>query len=202
MAWRPGLFLAALRDRHGVLWFGMHGGLARLAPVAETPPAPPPVLISGVRVSGVPQLVSALGEQETALPDLAPGRNQLQIDFLGLGFAPGEVLRYQYRLDGAGADWSELGEQRTVTYAGLGPGRYRFTVRAVNSDGIASDHPAVVTFTVLRPVWLRWWFLALSVIAVGLMSGPCIAIASRGCSRSRTCARGSPRICTTISAPT
>ncbi|MGE5834777.1 MAG: two-component regulator propeller domain-containing protein, partial [Acidobacteriota bacterium] len=165
----PGLFLAALRDRHGVLWFGMSSGLARLAPVAETPPAPPPVLISGVRVSGVPQSVSALGEQETALPDLAPVRNQLQIDFLALGFAPGEVLRYQYRLDGAGADWSELGEQRTVTYAGLGPGRYRFTVRAVNSDGIASDHPAVITFTVLRPVWLRWWFLALSAIFVGLM---------------------------------
>jgi ligand-binding sensor domain-containing protein/two-component sensor histidine kinase len=165
----PGLFRAALRDRHGVLWFGMTSGLARLAPVAETPPAPPPVLISGVRVSGVPQFVSALGEQETALPDLAPGRGQLQIDFLALGFAPGEVLRYQYRLDGADADWSELGEQRTVTYAGLGPGRYRFTVRAVNSDGIASDHPAVITFTVLRPVWLRWWFVALSVIAVGLM---------------------------------
>ena len=165
----PGLFVAALRDRHGVLWFGMTSGLARLAPVAETPPAPPPVLISGVRVSGVPQFVSALGEQETALPDLAPGRNQLQIDFLALGFAPGEVLRYQYRLDGAGADWSELGDQRTVTYAGLGPGRYRFTVRAVNSDGIASDHPAVITFTVRRPVWLRWWFLALSAIFVGLM---------------------------------
>ena len=72
------------------------------------------------------------------------------------------MLRYQYRLDGADADWSALGEQRTVTYAGLGPGRYRFTVRAVNSDGIASDHPAAITFTVLRPVWLRWWFLTLS----------------------------------------
>ena len=117
----PGLFRAAIRDQHGVLWFGMTSGLARLAPVAETPPAPPPVLISGVRVAGVPHFVSALGEQETALPDLAPGRNQLQIDFLGLGFAPGEVLRYQYRLDGADADWSELGEQRTVTYARFGP---------------------------------------------------------------------------------
>ena len=167
----PGLFVAALRDRHGVLWFGMSSGLARLAPVDETPSAPPPVLISGVRVSGVPHLVSALGEQETSLPDLAPGRNQLQIDFLALGFAPGEVLRYQYRLEGASADWSELGGERSVTYAGLGPGRYRFTVRAVNSDGISSDDPAVVTFTVLRPIWLRWWFLTLSVIAVGLMVG-------------------------------
>ena len=147
----------------------MTSGLARLAPVIEKPPAPPPVLITGLRVSGVPQLVSAFGEREMSLPDFAPDQNQLQIDFVGLGFGPGEVLRYQYRLDGADADWSALSEQRTVTYASLAPGRYTFIVRAVNSDGIASDHPAAVAFTILRPVWQRWWFLTLVALAVGLM---------------------------------
>ena len=52
----PGLFRAAFRDRTGVLWFGLTSGLSRLAPVRETPPAPPPVWISGLRVRGVPQL--------------------------------------------------------------------------------------------------------------------------------------------------
>ena len=62
----------------------------------------------------------------------------------------GEVLRYQYRLDGADADWSEPTRQRTVTYASLAPGRYTFIVRAVSSDGIASDRPATVTFRILQ----------------------------------------------------
>ena len=66
---------------------------------------------------------------------------------------------------------------------GLGPGRYRFTVRAVNSDGIASDHPAVITFTVLRPVWLRWWFLTLSVIAVGLTVRTAVSLSCRTAAR-------------------
>ena len=54
------------------------------------------------------------------------------------------MLRYQYRLEGADADWSALSEQRTVTYASLSPGRYTFLVRAVNSDGVVSAEPATV----------------------------------------------------------
>jgi ligand-binding sensor domain-containing protein/two-component sensor histidine kinase len=164
----PGLFRAAFRDRSGVLWFGMTSGLSRLAPVREKPPAPPPVWISGVRVRGVPRPVSALGERDMSFPDFPPHENQLQIDFVGLGFGSGDVLRYQYRLEGADADWTALSEQRTVTFASLAPGRYRFFVRAVNSDGIVSAEAAAVTFRILSPLWQRWWFVALAALGVGL----------------------------------
>jgi len=165
-----GIFRAAFRDREGVLWFGMTSGLSRLAPVIEKPPAPPPVLITGLRVSGVTRPVSAIGERALSLSDFAPRQNQLQIDFVGLGFGAGDVLRYQYRLDGADADWSVPGAQRTVTYASLAPGRYRFNVRAVNAEGITSDQPATIAFAILRPFWLRWWFLTLVALALGLMA--------------------------------
>ena len=82
------------------------------------------------------------------------------------GSGTGERLRYQYRLDGSDEDWGPLTERRGVTYASLSPGLYRFLVRAVNADGVSSPQPAVVTFTVLPPVWLRWWFLTLSAVAV------------------------------------
>lgn len=104
-----------------------------------------------------------------SLPDFAPDQNQLQVDFVGLSFGAGDVLRYQYRLEGADADWSQLGAQRTVTYASLAPGQYRFIVRAANSDGIVSDHPATIAFVILRPVWQRWWALTLGALALGLM---------------------------------
>jgi two-component sensor histidine kinase len=109
-----------------------------------------------------------LGERDASLPDLAPDHNQLQIDFVGLGFRPGDVLRYQFRLQGADPDWSAPAEQRTITYASLSPGRYTFLVRAVNSDGIVSDQPASIAFTILRPIWLRWWFVMLATITLGL----------------------------------
>jgi signal transduction histidine kinase len=126
------------------------------------------VWINGLRIDGLTRPISALGEQELTLPDLAPRQNQLQIDFVGLSFGSGDVLHYQYRLAGADADWTAPSDQRSVTYASLAPGHYVFNVRAVNSDGIVSAHPAAMSFTILRPVWQRAWFLALAGLALGL----------------------------------
>lgn len=157
-----GLFRAALRDRRGVIWLGTTLGLARLTPVAMKSAGPPPIVIDGLRVRGVARALSVLGERELSLSPLSAGDNQLQIDFAGLSFVPGEALRYQYRLDRGASDWSPATAARTVTYASLSPGRYRFDVRAVNSEGLASAVPASVSFTISPPLWLRWWFVTLA----------------------------------------
>jgi two-component sensor histidine kinase len=166
----PGTFQAAFRDHAGILWFGTSEGLARLAPEPETLRPAPPIWITGLRATGVSKGVSAVGEREVSLPDFSPDQRELQIEFVALSFAPGEVLRYQYRLDGAAGDWSVPTERRSVTYVSLSPGHYRFQVHAVNSDGTVSLQPATVTFTVLRPLWLRWWFLALFACALTTMT--------------------------------
>ena len=163
-----GSFLAALRDRNGVLWFGTHNGLSRFVPGTTEPAASLPILISALRVAGLQQPLSALGEDDVHLPDLVAYQNEMQIDFVGLSFEPGDVLRYQYRFEGSDANWSTPTEQRTVNLARLSPGRYRFLVRALNSDGLVSERPAVVTFTILPPVWQRWWFVLLALMAVML----------------------------------
>lgn len=158
----PGSLLAAFRDGKGMLWFGTAKGLSRLLPAPDSPTTPPPVLIMGLRVAGALQLLSALGEKEISVPDLAANQNQIQLDFVALGTAPGGVLVYQYKLEGADADWSASTEERTVNYVKLAPGRYRFLVRAVNSDGAFSSSPSVVRFTILPHLYQRWWFLTLA----------------------------------------
>ncbi|MBA2305733.1 MAG: hypothetical protein H0W08_24300 [Acidobacteria bacterium] len=164
-----GTFRAAFRDAQGVLWFGMSSGLARLAPLPEKPATPPVAMIHAVRVTGLPQPVSALGEVAMSLPDLRNRQNQLEVEFGGLAFGAGEVLRYQYWLEGTNDSWSAPTEQRTVTYASLSPGRYQFRVQAVDSEGVASAQAAVLTFRILPPIWLRWWFLALAALAGGVI---------------------------------
>lgn len=164
----PGDILTAHRDRNGALWFGTRQGLSRIVPGPEEPSAPPPILISRLQLAGKEYNVSALGESEIALPDLRASENQLQIDFVGLSFAFGESLRYQYKLEGADADWRSPIDQRSVNYASLSPGKYKFFVRAVNSDGIISSQPATVTFTILSPIWMRWWFIALVITLLAL----------------------------------
>ncbi len=162
-----GTMSAAFSARDGQLWFGTTQGLSRFLPEPpQVAAAPPPILLTGLRVAGATQTVSASGETELRLPDLAAGANQLQIDFVGLSFASGESLRYQYRLEAADADWSAPTAQRTINYANLAPGRYRFLVRALTSDGNVSPAPAVVTFNVRPHLWQRWWFLTLAALAV------------------------------------
>jgi signal transduction histidine kinase len=95
-----------------------------------------------------------------------PGQNQVRIEFVGLDFRSGDELRYQYKLEGADREWSPFGGERTVLYAHLASGSYRFLVRAVSSDGVASAQPAVVSFTVPPHVWQRGWFMALAALAV------------------------------------
>ena len=159
---------SAIRSRTGWLWFGTMKGLSRLVPAVEVPQPPPPILIGGLRISGVPQSISELGESEVSGFELGPNQNQLEIDFFGLGFSMGEALRYQFRLEGGDTDWSAPTDQSTVNYARLSPGTYRFLVRAVNAEGAVSPLPATVAFRILPPIWQRAWFLAISAILIGL----------------------------------
>jgi ligand-binding sensor domain-containing protein/signal transduction histidine kinase len=158
---------SAFRDRHGSLWFGSGFGLARFDPEPDREREPPRTLVTGLRVAGVARPVSALGESALAALDLGADENSLAVDFLGLGASLGEELRYQYRLEGADEAWSAPVAARTVTFASLAPGSYRFLVRAVDAEGVASPEPAAFSFTVAAPFWQRWWFLALAAALVG-----------------------------------
>lgn len=154
------------RDREGALWFGTFSGLSRLIPQPDPPASQPIVLITAVRLSGDPQPLSELGSPEIALPDLSPGQNHVQIDFAGLGSRAEENIQYQYKFDGA--DWSAPTEQHTVTYPSLPPGSYRFLVRAIVGGVTASEAQAIVSFKILSPIWLRWWFIAIAVTVIAV----------------------------------
>ena len=164
-------FSSAFRDRNQVLWFGTNTGLLRFVPEPDRPAQPPQMLIAGLSFAGVGQPLSALGEIAVAGLELGPNQNQVQIDFFGLGFGSGGSLRYRYKLEGLDADWSAPTDHRTVNYASLAPGAYRFLVQAVTEDRTLSESPATVSFRILPPVWRRWWFIAIAAIVVASVVG-------------------------------
>lgn len=157
----------AFRDRAGALWFGTQNGLSRLVPVPDPPATAPPIFVGRLRVAGVGRPVSELGQTSVGRLELDYTQANLQIGFFSLSFAPAERMRYQHKLEGADADWSAPAAERTVSYANLAPGSYRFLVRAVNADGVASREPAVVSFRISPPVWARWWFAAGALLVFG-----------------------------------
>ncbi len=158
----------AFRAADGAMWFGTPNGLSRLVPRREIDVAAPPVWLSSLRVAGENRAVSELGSQTIGNLELAPEQNNLEIEFFGIDFSPNQSLRYQFRLEGADADWSKPTERRTVNYANLSAGSYRFLVRAIGADGAGSQNPAAISFTIARPVWQRWWFLLAAVFLISL----------------------------------
>ena len=157
-----GEFYGAIRDRSGSLWFATTQGLSKLIPTADRPPAKPSVLITDLRIGVAAYPVSQLGEARMSGLELKPSQNQLQVEFVGLDYEPRNILRYTYELEGADSGWSPPRNQRSVNYAALPGGRYRFLVKTVTSEGVESA-PAELNFTVLPPVWMRWWFETLAV---------------------------------------
>lgn len=162
-----GIVTAAHADQQGRLWFATNQGLARLDALPDRAPVAPPILLTGLRVAGVAQPLSVLGEVTPRALELAPGQDNISVDFLSLNFGGGEVMKYQYKLDGADADWSQPTEERTINFANLAPGRYHLFVRAVHSSGLLSQTPATFSFTIQRPLWQRWWFVLMAVLGFG-----------------------------------
>jgi len=99
---------------------------------------------------------------------LRSAENTIQIEFASLNFNVVENIRFEYKLEGSRQDWSAPTESRTVDYASLPPGSYRFLVRAVSAEGMTSKAPASVAFVILPPFWQRWWFAVLAVAAFSL----------------------------------
>ena len=148
---------AGFKDREGNLWFGSVSGLTRFNPNLQSENnVPPAIHIENVRVS------EELIKNPENLEVPSTERNIL-IEFTGINFTAPDQVIYRYRLKNSGEDWRETA-QREVRYSALLPGDYQFQVKARNSAGVWSEKTATLSFTVLAPFWMQWWFIALMVL--------------------------------------
>jgi ligand-binding sensor domain-containing protein/signal transduction histidine kinase len=155
-----------IKDRRGNIWVATSTGLSRLDPRAEHALThPPDIFLSRVQVGGEDLPLPETGALRMSTPELSASRNDVLIEYVGLSFQSEGELRYRYQLEGANTDWSTATEQRSVNYARLASGSYRFMVRAITRQGIASE-PAVFEFRILPPVWQRWWFVSLITLFI------------------------------------
>lgn len=159
-------FRSAICDKTGTLWFGTTEGLVKYTPSPDEFAAPPEILITGASIEGIPQKISAVGTTALNLPTLAPEQNQVRIDFVSLSDFDDEDIFYQYKLDDDG-DWSKPNKEKFVNFANLSAGNYQILIRAVTSGGDVGENPAIISFKILSPIYLRWWFIALLFLLIG-----------------------------------
>jgi diguanylate cyclase (GGDEF)-like protein len=138
------------RAPDGRLWFPTTWGIAVVDPRRiRTNPLSPTVVVEEVRVGGrsVPLAPSLR---------LGAGVDRLEIEYTATSFVAPERVRFRYRLEGADPGWVEAGSDRVARYGHLGPGQYRFTVIAANSDGVWSRAGAPIELAV-APRWHETW---------------------------------------------
>ncbi|OBV38566.1 sensor histidine kinase [Janthinobacterium psychrotolerans] len=157
-------FPSAVSSTDGALWFSTMGGVYTFDP-ARLPRnrVVPPVHITALKADG----------QDYPLRDglrLPPRTGELNIDFTALSLRAPERMRLRYRLDGLDQDWHEVEGRRSVQYASLAPGHYRFRVMASNDDGLWNETGAQLSFEMLPGLAQTTWFRVLCVLAVLLLA--------------------------------
>jgi ligand-binding sensor domain-containing protein/signal transduction histidine kinase len=156
------------RERSGVLWIATSGGLARFDPsIPESVPQAPALYLAGLRVSGVERPLPARGTSALALGELDSQQDDLEIRFVAPSLSEPAGLAFEYRLAEADADWGAPRRERSVSYARLAPGAYRFEARA--RIGASVGAPAVLSFTIPPPYWQRAWFLGSCALLAGAL---------------------------------
>jgi len=159
-----------LSDRNGFIWIASEeGGISRFDPRKEKAASPPPaVYFSRLQVAGVEVRLAESGAESIPPLELAATQNNLTIAFVAPNYQDVNKLLYQYKLEGVDEEWSAPTPERSVTFGSLAAGKYRFLVRAINQNGATSPQPAVFEFRILPPIYLRWWFIAASLLVAGL----------------------------------
>jgi diguanylate cyclase (GGDEF)-like protein len=149
-------------DADGDVWFGMANGLAHFSASNDPGALPtPPTSVTAIQ--------DGQGRALTAPVPQVPWKDRaLTFHFATLGFAqPGDVHR-QVRMAGFEDAWRDTAVSE-ARYTGLLPGHYRFQARARYGDG-AYGTVASRELVILPPWWLTWWFLALVLASLALLS--------------------------------
>jgi signal transduction histidine kinase/ligand-binding sensor domain-containing protein/CheY-like chemotaxis protein len=78
--------------------------------------------------------------------------------FVVLNYIFSEKNQYAYIMQGFDKDWNYIGNKREATYTNLEPGKYTFTVKACNNDGIWNETGTSIKIIILPPWWKTIWF--------------------------------------------
>lgn len=105
----------------------------------------------------------------TGTTRLASNKAQIYFEFSAPQFINEDFTQYSYRLGGSGdTGWSVAGKSRSVYFASLRPGQYRFEVRTRGFNGKWGS-PAAYDFIVNSPFWQKPWFIILMALVAGVV---------------------------------
>lgn len=92
--------------------------------------------------------------------------NTITINLASLVFSSPHKNEFKYKLEGHDKNWVESGNNHQARYTNLDPGEYTFLATSSNYDGIWSDTPITLSFTILPPWYKTVWAQILYVLII------------------------------------
>lgn len=128
--------------------------------------AKPQVYIDQMKVNGK----EFYFQDETNI-GLRTTENNIEFSFSVPDFSRNSQLAFEYRLKGAGKEWTDIGNKRSVTFTGLPHGKYTFSVRCRYTGSESwSETGTPFTFIIKTPWNKSWWFISAVAILLLLFS--------------------------------
>ena len=120
---------------------------------------PPPVYVTSIKINSKPTPVSKVPF------NLHYDENYIAISYVGLTYHEAGNTQYRYKMEGIDTGWIYT-RYTSVQYPKMPPGKYTFTVSAMNNDGLWNPSPASISFIINPPFWATWWarIIAISII--------------------------------------
>ena len=146
------------QDAEGNVAFCTSKGIVVYKPV-ENATHQPKTIIENVQVF--------LSDVEINKPgDFNSDQNTFQFYFAGLYYTNPDEIRYQYKLEGLDTGWINT-RDRNVSFPGLQPGKYSFHIRSSLNENFENADEATYEFFIAKPIWKRYWFIAMVILIIG-----------------------------------
>jgi len=148
-----------IKGKDGGVWILTSENLVRFDPsMVKKNVKPPSVHITGLYFETDSQTWDPVrkGDFYYGIPaDIKLRRDQIKIriTFTGISTTNPEKVRYQYLLKGTESKWSLPFERREVIFRNLQPGKYSFLLRSINADGIETQEPLTLNFSIAKAFW-------------------------------------------------
>ncbi len=93
-------------------------------------------------------------------------QNNIAFDFIAPYYGNANKLKYRYRLQGLNNDWTSNGNNNSVRFHALQPGRYIFQASASINGIDWMDSKEKIFLSISPPFWMTWWFFTLMASCV------------------------------------
>jgi len=164
-----------IKAKNGNFWIMSSGKVTILDPKKLVPNKVPPK----INLTDIEFQTDSLTWESFRIPELFYNKhnnirinhrqNDIRFRFTGISTTNPLKVMYQYRLIGREGVWSRKTYVREAVFQDLPPGNYEFQLKAFNADGIETQLPYVLKFSIVPAFWQTVTFRLVAALSAILI---------------------------------